>query len=102
MVKYEYSNKICSAAFKIIDFLMCPWNTWAMILMGHKALGMGPIIDIFYTLQILGCVPRTQVASSWWVPFEINDVHMMQDVAISESLVQVKHVLLCEYTYALK
>ena len=33
--------------FRIIDFLMGPWQPWAMILMGPRALGMGPIIDIF-------------------------------------------------------
>ena len=49
--------------FKIIDFLMGPWDEWAMILMGPRALGMGPIIDIFYTLEILGCVPRMQLVS---------------------------------------
>ena len=33
--------------FKIIDFLMGLWDPCAMILMGPRALGMGPIIDIF-------------------------------------------------------
>ena len=33
--------------FKIIDFLMGPWDPPAMIHMGHGTLGMGPIIDVF-------------------------------------------------------
>ena len=31
---------------------MGPWDPWAMILMGPRALRMGPIIDIFYSLEI--------------------------------------------------
>ena len=33
--------------FKIIHFLMGPWDPWAMIHMRPKALGMGPITDVF-------------------------------------------------------
>ena len=33
--------------FKMVDFLMGPWDPWAMILMGPRALGMGPIVDVF-------------------------------------------------------
>ena len=33
--------------FKIIYFLMGHWDPWAMILMGHRAMGMGPIIDVY-------------------------------------------------------
>ena len=33
--------------FKIIYFLLGPWDPRAMILMGPRALGMGPIIDVF-------------------------------------------------------
>ena len=33
--------------FKIIYFLMGPWDPRAMILTGLRTLGMGPIIDIF-------------------------------------------------------
>ena len=33
--------------FKIIYFLMGSWDPWAMILMGPRALGIGPIIDVY-------------------------------------------------------
>ena len=33
--------------FKIIYFLMAPWDPQTMILMGPRELGMGPIIDVF-------------------------------------------------------
>ena len=33
--------------FKIIYFLMGPWDPRAMILTGLRTLGMGPIIDVF-------------------------------------------------------
>ena len=33
--------------FKIIYFLMGPWDPRAMILTGLRTQGMGPIIDIF-------------------------------------------------------
>ena len=44
--------------------------------MGHdpyasQNTGNGSHHWYFYTLEILGCVPRTQVVNSWWVPFEI-------------------------------
>ena len=34
---------------KIIYFLMGPWDPWAMIAMGPRALDMGPIIDVLFT-----------------------------------------------------
>ena len=33
--------------FKIIYFLMGPWDPQVMIIMGPRALEMGPIIDVF-------------------------------------------------------
>ena len=101
MVSYEYLDKIFSAAIQNYWFPYVSLGHMGHDPYGSQSTGNGSHHWYFYTLQILGCVPRTQVASSWWVPFEIN-VHMMQDVAISESLVQVKHALLCEYAYALK
>ena len=35
-----------------------------------QSTGNGSHHWIFYSLEILRCVPRTQVVSSWWVPFE--------------------------------
>ena len=34
--------------FKIIDFLMGPWDPLAMILIGPRTLGMSPIIDLMF------------------------------------------------------
>ena len=42
---------------KIIYFLMGPWDPWAMILMGPRALGMGPIIDVFINWKYYDALP---------------------------------------------
>ena len=59
-------NKIPALFQKIIYFLVGPWDPWALILMGARALRMCPIIVVFYSLEILRCVPRTKVVNSWW------------------------------------
>ena len=47
-------------------FLMVPWDPEAM----NQSTGNGSHHWFFYSLEILRCIPRTQVVSSWWVPFE--------------------------------
>ena len=37
---------LVSQRFKIIYFLMGPWDPQTMILMGPRAVGMGPTIDV--------------------------------------------------------
>ena len=37
---------------KLLTFLMGPWDPWTMIIMGHRALGMGSIFDIFIHWKI--------------------------------------------------
>ena len=39
--------------FKIIYFLMGPWDPQTMILMGPRALWIGPIIDVFINWKFL-------------------------------------------------
>ena len=63
-------NNALTCRFKIVYFLMGPWDPHAIILTNARVLGMGPIIDVFYQLKILRCIPRTQLFSSWWVHFE--------------------------------
>ena len=41
-------NSILIQRFKIIYFLMGPWDPWAMILVCPRALGMGPTIDLMF------------------------------------------------------
>ena len=50
---------------------------------GSQSTGNGSQHWCLYSLGILRCIPRTQVVSSWWVPFEFYDAGQ----AISESLV---------------
>ena len=50
--------------------LMSPWDPRAMTSVGPRALGMGPNIDVIIHWKISRCVPKTQVVTCWWVPFE--------------------------------
>ena len=65
---------------------MGPWDPRAMIHMGPRALGMGHWW--FYSWEILRYIPRTQVSSSWWVPFEFWWVYDSgrSDFGISECI----------------
>ena len=55
-----------------------PWSTWV-----PEHWEWVPSLMFLYLLEILRFVPRTQVVSSWF------DGYMMQDVVISESLVMM-------------
>ena len=44
--KYDRVECPNNHRFKIIYFFMGPWEPWAMILLGPRALGMGPTTDV--------------------------------------------------------
>ena len=47
LVLAELQNTFDDQRFKNIYFFMGPWDPQAMIRMGPRVLGMGPIIDVF-------------------------------------------------------
>ena len=71
--------------FKIIYFLMGPWDPWAMILMGPRALGMCPINDVLIHWKFcdVSSGHRLLVADE---SLSNYNGYMMKDMAILESL----------------
>ena len=53
-----YALKYMYQRFKIIDFLLGPWDPWSMILMVQRALVMGAIIDVFITWKFWDVSPK--------------------------------------------
>ena len=53
-LRITWINRLTTEIQNYLLVLMGPWDLWNMILMGPspRTLGMGPIIDVFYSLEV--------------------------------------------------